>query len=117
MKISASWDAVAYEQHLAILNNFVGEVLPDVDVLGSLPSTDDVVTPLDARRVVFVNRRGRRLGEPHTLEELAEVQNLASRRRCRLVLRLCCSQSRCLLHLGFPHGRRLRSLVVQHQVS
>ncbi len=68
------------EQHLAILNNFVGEVLPDVDVLGSLPSADDVVTPLDARRVVFVDRRGRRLGEPRTVEELAEVQNVASRR-------------------------------------
>ncbi len=68
----------ADEQHLAILNNFVGEVLLDVDVLGSLPSADDVVTPLDARRVVFVVRRGLRLGEPHTLKELAEVQNLAS---------------------------------------
>ncbi len=49
-------------------------------MLGSLPSADDVVTPLDARRDVFSDRRGRRLGEPHTLEELAEVQNLASRR-------------------------------------
>ncbi len=28
----------ADEQHLAILNNLVGEVLPDVDVLGSLPA-------------------------------------------------------------------------------
>ena len=50
------------EEHLAILNNLVGEVLPDVDVLGSgsLPSADDVVTPLDARRVVVVDQRGRR---------------------------------------------------------
>ncbi len=70
----------ADEQHLAILNNFAGEVLPDVDVLSSLPSADDVVTPLDARRVVFVDRRGLCLGEPHTLEELVEVQNFASRR-------------------------------------
>ncbi len=70
----------ADKQHLAILNNFVGKVLLDVYVLGSLPSADDVVTPLDARSVVFVDLRGRRLGEPHTLEELAEVQYLASRR-------------------------------------
>jgi hypothetical protein len=44
----------------------VGEVLPSPDgnVLGSLPSAYDVVTPLDARRVAFVDRRGRRLGEP-----------------------------------------------------
>ncbi len=32
----------------------MGEVLPDVDVLGSLPSADDFVTPLDARSVVLV---------------------------------------------------------------
>ena len=72
----------ADEQHLAIqvLDDLVGKVLPNVDVLGSLPSADDVVTPLDARRVVFVDRRGRRLDESHTLEELAEVQNLACRR-------------------------------------
>jgi hypothetical protein len=43
-------------------------------------SADDVVTSLDARRVVFVDRRGRRLGVPHTLEELAEAQDLGSRR-------------------------------------
>ena len=50
-------DAVGTRQHLAILNDLVGEVLPNVDVLGSLPSADDVVTPLDARRVVFVDGR------------------------------------------------------------
>ena len=32
------------------------EVLPDVDVLGTFPSADDVVTPLDTRGVVLVNR-------------------------------------------------------------
>ncbi len=54
----------ADEQHLACLNNLVGEVLPDVDVLGSLPPADDVVTLLDDHCVVFVDLRGRRLGEP-----------------------------------------------------
>ncbi len=53
----------ADEQHLTILNSLVGEVPLDVDVLGSLPSANEVVTPLNARRVVFVDRRGRRLGE------------------------------------------------------
>ncbi len=66
----------ADEQHLAILNNLVSEVFPGVDVLGSLLSANDVVTQLDARCVVFVDRRGRHLGE-HTLKELAEVQNLS----------------------------------------
>ena len=34
----------------------MGEVLPDVDVLGAFPSADDVVTPLDAsaRGIVLV---------------------------------------------------------------
>ena len=72
----------ADEQRLSNLNlnDLVGGVLPDVDVLGSLSSADDVVIPLDAGRVDFVDRRGRRLGESHTLEELAVVQDLASRR-------------------------------------
>ena len=80
MKIWLGRRGDADEQHLAILNNLVVEVLLNVDVLGSLPSANDVVTPLDARSVVFVDRRGRRLDESHTLEELAEVQNLACRR-------------------------------------
>ncbi len=87
------------------------EVLPDVDVLGLLPSANDVVTPLDASSVVFVDQRGRRLAEPHTLEELEEVQNLASRCRSRIVLRFCCGQSSSLLHLGFPHDWSLVTVV------
>ncbi len=98
VKIPASWDAVVTQ---TILNNLVGEVLPDVDVLGSLPSANDVFTPLDARSVVFIDQRGRRLGEPHTLEELAEVQNLASRRRSHIVLRLCHRQSFVFCILDF----------------
>ena len=53
----------ANEQHLAILNDLESEVLPDVNVLGSLPSANDVVAQLNARHVVFVDRRGRRLDE------------------------------------------------------
>ncbi len=72
----------ADKQHLATLDDLVGEVLPDVEVLGSFPSANDDVSPLDARRVVTVDRLG-----PHALKELAEVQNLASRRRSRIILR------------------------------
>ena len=36
------------EPHLTILDDLVGEVLPDVDVLGTFPAADDVVTPFDA---------------------------------------------------------------------
>ena len=66
----------ADELHLAILNILVSEVLPDVDVLGLLPSADDVVIPLDAHNVVLVHRRC--LDESRPLEELAEIQDLSS---------------------------------------
>ena len=42
------------EPHLTILDDLVGEVLPDVDVLGTFPSADDDVAPLDACSVVLV---------------------------------------------------------------
>ena len=41
------------EPHLAVLNDLVGEVLPNVDMLGSLTAADDVVAPFNARRVVL----------------------------------------------------------------
>ena len=53
------------------------QVPPNVHVLASLPAADDVVTPLDTRRLVLADRRGRRLGESHRLEELGEVQHLS----------------------------------------
>ena len=44
------------EPHLTVLDDLVGEVLPDDYVLGTFPAADDVVTPLDARGVVLVYR-------------------------------------------------------------
>ncbi len=57
------------EPHRTILYDFVGEVLPDVDVLqvGSFASADDVVAPFDARGVVLVYRGGYLLLEPETV--------------------------------------------------
>ena len=59
----------AEQLHLAILDHIAGEVLqvPNVDVLGALTSTDDVVPPFDARSVVLVHRILARLGEAHGL--------------------------------------------------
>lgn len=37
------------------LNSFMREMLPDVDVLSPLTASDDIVTPLDAGRVVLVH--------------------------------------------------------------
>ncbi len=107
LRAKRSGDVV--ELHLAILDDLVSKVLPGVDVLGSLPSTNDIVTPLDARRVIFVDRRWRRLGEPHTLEVLAEVQDLASRRgrQNRVVIRLCRRQCGAFCILDFHMIRAL----------
>jgi hypothetical protein len=44
-----------YETNVAILDHFVREVLPNVDMLCSLASPDDVVTPFDAGIVILVN--------------------------------------------------------------
>ncbi len=60
----------------------MGEVLPDVDVLGSFTSADDVVALFDARRVVLVYRGRLLLLESETVQESPEVQNLTSSSRC-----------------------------------
>jgi hypothetical protein len=44
------------ETNVAILDHLLREVLPDVDVLCTLASPDDVVTPFDAGIVVLMNR-------------------------------------------------------------
>jgi hypothetical protein len=63
----------ADQLHLAILDHFVGEMLPNVDVLGALTSTDDVVAPLDARSVVLVRRSRAGSGKFQALEKVVEV--------------------------------------------
>ncbi len=64
----------------------MGEVLPDVNVLGSFPTRDDVVAPFDARGlgVVLVDRARSLLGEAHALEQVAKVQDFSSSRACTL---------------------------------
>ena len=70
------------QPHLTILNDFVGEVLPDIDVLGTFPSADDVVTPLHARGVVLVYRSRPLLRESETVQKISEIQDLAASQRC-----------------------------------
>jgi hypothetical protein len=108
-----------YEPHLAVLNDRSvgepGEVLPNVNMLGSLSPSNDVVSQLDAGRVVPEHLGGVFLSdsEAKSLNEFSEVQDMHPCRRRRLVLYACCRESRSLLHLGAPHDRRL---VVQHHV-
>ncbi len=65
--------------HGAILDHFVGEVLPNVNVLGTLPSTDDVASPLEACSVVLVHRKSGRVSKAHAFGEVAKVDQPRSR--------------------------------------
>ncbi len=66
----------------------MGEVLADVDVLGTLASPDHVVSPLDARRVVIVHRGVGLLGEAHVGQQVVEVYDLYGHLGGGVVLRL-----------------------------
>ena len=54
---------------MAILNHLMSEVLPDVNVLRALSTTNDAVSPLNAHGVVLVHRSRESLGEAHAVEE------------------------------------------------
>jgi hypothetical protein len=45
------------ESEVSKLHCFVGKVLSNVNVFGTLTSSDDIVSPLDAGRVVLIYRR------------------------------------------------------------
>ena len=67
------------QMHLTMLDDFMREVPAGVDVLlRTLPSADNVVTPLDARRLVLVHWRIRFLLESHTLEHCGRVQRYST---------------------------------------
>ena len=65
---------------MTVLNHFqvVSEVLADVDVLGTLASADDMVSPFDACRVVFilVDRSIIALREAHIVQQITKVDYL-----------------------------------------
>ena len=73
--------------HVAILDDLMSKVFPDVNVLGALAAADDIVPPFDTCSVVLVHRGRLRLRKTHTLEEVAKVEYLRSRRGHRVVLR------------------------------
>ena len=74
------------ELEMSILNGLMCEMLPDVNVLGTLASTDDVVTPFDARCVVLEHRSGCGRCESQPPEKVAKINHLDSRCRCGVVL-------------------------------
>ena len=44
------------QTQMSILNRFMGEVLPDVNMLGAFSTSNNVVAPLNASIVVLVDR-------------------------------------------------------------
>ena len=64
------------ESHVSILNHLMSKMLADVDVLSTLASADDVVSPFDARRVVFIDWSIIVWFETHIVEQIAKVDNL-----------------------------------------
>ena len=80
--LSRGWDLD--QPHLTVLDDFVDEVLPEIDVLGTFPSADDAVTPRDARCVVLVYR-GRLLllkTKTQAVQKRPEIQHLTASHRC-----------------------------------
>ncbi len=76
------------QSEVAILNSFMREVFPNVDVLGTFTAPNDVVAPIDARIIVLIDRSESRPEESHVLEERTEVDNFhRCRRRC-IIFRL-----------------------------
>ncbi len=73
--------------HVAILDDLMGELFPDVNVLGALPAADEIVPPFDTCRIVLVHRGWLRLSKTHAFDEVAKVKYFRSRRRRRVVLR------------------------------
>ncbi len=72
------------------LNCFVGEVFALINVLGSFETANDVVSPFNARVVVFIDIRWSLLCEAHTVEQGPEVLDFCSNRQCRIVFYLSC---------------------------
>ncbi len=60
----------------------MGEVLPNVDVLGSFTSPDDVVTPFNTRGVVLVYQSRLLLLESEMVQKSPGVQDLTASRQC-----------------------------------
>ncbi len=68
---------ISHQLHLSVSNHFMSKVLTDVNVLGSIPSANDVVAPLDAHCVVLVRWCGRLLSEAKSFQKSSEIQNLS----------------------------------------
>ena len=58
------------QAQVTVLDSFMDDVLPDVDVLRTLSASDDVVTPLDGSVVVLIDRSPRLGRKSHAPQEM-----------------------------------------------
>ncbi len=72
---------------MAILDDLIGKVFPDVNVLGAFPSANDIVLPFDTCCIILVHPSWLRLRKTHALEEVVKVKYFRSSHRRRVVLR------------------------------
>jgi hypothetical protein len=90
---------------MTILNRFMCEVLPNVDVLGPFPSADDAVALFDTRIAVFKDWRVSRKLETHVPDKRTKVDDVHCRSGCCVILLLGCRQRYRLLQLHLPVDR------------
>jgi hypothetical protein len=64
------------QTQVSILNRFVGEVLPDVHMLGSFSTSNNVIASLSAGIVVLVGRSPGFSGKIHPAQEVSAPQQL-----------------------------------------
>ena len=67
------------QAEMSVLNGLMRKMLADVDVLGTLSPTDDVIAPLDARSVILVDRRIFCWLKTHGGEKIMMINYLAAR--------------------------------------
>ena len=91
---------------MAILNHLMRKVLPDVDMLCTLSSADDVA-PFDACvvQVVLVYWSITLRYKAHENEKRAKIDDLHCHCRCRIVFHLSSGQRSRLLEFRFPKNR------------
>ena len=46
------------QRHMTILDSLIREMFADINMLGALTTSNDVISPLDACSIVFIHRRG-----------------------------------------------------------
>ena len=68
-----------HKTKVTMLDCFVGEVLPDIDVLCALPSSDDIVAPLDTCVIILIYWSPSRWCKTHVSEQLSKVYDFYRR--------------------------------------